>query len=137
MPNIPQSLAVLVVLRASRCCEYCHAPQLLVGQAFHYDHIKPFSTGGETNLENLCYACSHCNTAKSDCTTGFDPKAGKITRLFNPRIDDWNKHFCWSDNSQELIGRTAIGRATIVRLKMNDKLLQDARLFWQTTGYFP
>lgn len=137
MPKIPPSLAVLVSLRAGRRCEYCHAPQLLVGQSFHFDHIKPFSTGGKTNAENLCFACAHCNTAKSDDTEGADPKTGKTIRLFNPRIDDWERHFRWSDDRKELIGRTAISRATIAKLKMNDKLLQDARLFWRLTAYFP
>ncbi|HMZ17201.1 MAG TPA: HNH endonuclease signature motif containing protein, partial [Blastocatellia bacterium] len=136
MPKIPQSLVALVALRADRRCEYCHAPQLLVGQVFHLDHIKPFSVGGKTDAENLCYACAHCNTAKSDYVTGSDPKTGKTVRLFNPRTDDWDKHFRWSDDFKELIGRTAIGRATIATLRMNDPLLQNARPIWLSTGYF-
>lgn len=137
MPKIPPSLAALVLLRAGKRCEYCHAPQLLIGQTFHFDHIKPISIGGKTVAENLCFACPHCNTAKSDHIEGFDPRTGKTIRLFNPRIDHWESHFRWGGNRKQLIGRTAINRATIVTLKMNDQLLPEARPFWQAAGYIP
>ena len=32
----------------------------------HVDHIKPWSKGGETNLDNLRTLCSVCNIGKSD-----------------------------------------------------------------------
>jgi hypothetical protein len=137
MPKIPPSLASLVSLRADKRCEYCHAPQILIGQAFHFDHIKPCSIGGKTIAENLCFACPHCNAFKSDHIEGSDPKTGRLIRFFNLRIDDWERHFHWSNNCEQLLGRTAIGRATIANLKMNDKLLQEARPFWQAAGYIP
>lgn len=89
------------------------------------------------SVENLCYACPHCNIAKSNRTTGLDPKTGNIVRLFNPRIDDWDKHFRWHRTWELLVGQTAIGRATIVALNMNDKLLQEARPFWRLAGRIP
>jgi hypothetical protein len=136
-PKISPSLTLLVALRAGKRCEYCHAPQILIGQSFHFDHIHPSSSGGKTAAENLCFACPHCNIAKSNRTEGVDPRTGKLIRLFNPRTDDWDRHFRWSDNCEQLIGRTAIGRATIVSLRMNDALLQEARPFWRVAGYIP
>jgi 5-methylcytosine-specific restriction endonuclease McrA len=32
----------------------------------HADHIKPWSRGGETTLENLRTLCMKCNIGKSD-----------------------------------------------------------------------
>jgi hypothetical protein len=136
-PYISTSLAGVVLLRAGKRCEYCHAPQQLTGQAFHFDHIIPVSIGGKTTAENLCLACSHCNIAKSNRTKEVDPKTGKQVRLFNPRSDDWKKHFRWSANWTRINGRTAIGRATVVALKMNDELLQEARPFWRSAGKLP
>ena len=40
-----------------------------------------------------------------------------MTRLFNPRTDNWHDHFTW--NGPRLVGKTAIGRVTIDVLKIN------------------
>ena len=40
-----------------------------------------------------------------------------LTRLFNPRIDQWDEHFEWS--GAELLGKTAIGRVTVEVLNIN------------------
>lgn len=62
---IPARVAALVRARAAGRCEYCHAPQLLVGQAFHIDHVIPLAAGGQTTDSNLCLSCAHCNLAKA------------------------------------------------------------------------
>jgi HNH endonuclease len=74
-------------MRAAGHCEYCHAPQILIGQTFHLDHVIPRSVGGQTVAENLCFACSHCNIAKSNRTAGIDPRSRMRVRLYNPRMD--------------------------------------------------
>ena len=38
----------------------------------HVDHVKPWSKGGDTVLENLQILCNVCNIGKSD----VDPFAG-------------------------------------------------------------
>src|SRR5437899_12231073 len=48
---------------------------------------------------------------------GIDLVTGQLTRLFNPRQDDWNEHFSWL--GPELVGRTAVGRTTIDVLNIN------------------
>ena len=130
-------MAAQVVARAAGRCEYCHAPQILIGQAFHIDHIIPHSVKGQTVLDNLCLACSHCNIAKRDHTSAIDLRTGERVRLFNPRIDHWEQHFRWSKDLHKLIGRTPIGRATVEALDMNAKLLCKARYFWRVVGLIP
>ncbi|MGH7964008.1 MAG: HNH endonuclease [Candidatus Binatia bacterium] len=135
--RIPARVAALVQVRAVGRCEYCHAPQILIGQAFHLDHITPRSAGGQTTAENLCLACSHCNIAKSDRTEATDPRTGKREPLYNPRTHVWEEHFRWSRDWQKLIGRTPSGRVTVVALDMNAKILQKARPFWRIAGLIP
>jgi 5-methylcytosine-specific restriction endonuclease McrA len=135
--KIPAQIAAQVARRAAGRCEYCHAPQIIIGQAFHIDHIIPRFADGKSILENLCLACSHCNIAKSEQTTGVDPRTRKKTLLFNPRQDIWEDHFSWSNDWRRLIGRTPVGRATIVMLDMNAKRLQQARIYWRVVGLIP
>jgi hypothetical protein len=40
-----------------------------------------------------------------------------MTRLFNPRADDWAKHFRW--DGAILVGRTGIGRTTEYVIEAN------------------
>jgi HNH endonuclease len=131
------AFALVFKARAAARCEYCQAPQILIGQAFHFDHITPRSAGGQTTAENLCLACSHCNIAKGDRMAAPDPRTGKPVLLYNPRKDIWEEHFRWSQGWQKLIGRTPIGRATVRALDMNAKLLQKARPFWRVAGLIP
>ena len=49
---------------------------------------------------------------------GYDPATGELVPLFNPRRDGWNEHFAW--DGAILVGRSAIGRATIDVLRIND-----------------
>jgi hypothetical protein len=108
-----------------------------MGQTFHLDHIAPRSARGLATAENLCLACSHCNIAKGDRSAAVDPRTGRQVRLFNPRVDLWDEHFRWSQDWARLIGRTPTGRATIVALAMNAKLLQHARPLWRVVRLIP
>lgn len=97
---------------------------------FPIDHIIPRTRGGKSTLENLALACPRCNGHKWAFETGLDPQTGTGHPLFNPRTDDWKNHFEWAaDGSLRIQGMTEIGRATVVRLKMNDeKVLAIRRL---------
>ncbi len=100
--------------RALSRCEYCHVPAALYPLPFHVDHIIARQHGGLSILENLAFSCLHCNRHKA----GTDPKTGELVRLFHPRTDQWNIHFEWA--GALIVSSTAVGRATIRVLSMND-----------------
>jgi hypothetical protein len=79
--------------------------------------------GDLDNPENLAAACAHCNRLKGDFTTGRDPLSGREVRLFHPRGDAWDEHFTWSNDYLRVLPLTAVGGATIARLRMNDPIL--------------
>lgn len=63
--NINWRLRALVLMRDGARCRLCGAtPQN--GVRLHVDHIKPWSKGGETVIENLQILCEPCNIGKSD-----------------------------------------------------------------------
>src|SRR5438874_2220307 len=123
--------------RAGARCEYCRAPQVGCGYRFHLEHIVPTSLQGADDPANRALACMACNLAKGDRTAGRDPVTRRVLPLFNPRTQVWDDHFRWSDDCCEIIGRTAIGRATISALKLNKELLRNARRCWKIAGTFP
>ena len=122
--------------RALGRCEYCQTQQVIV-VSMEIDHIVPESAGGETTLANLCLACIGCNGFKLDFQTGIDPETENEVRLFNPRLQNWHDHFQWSDEGLWITGLTAVGRATITRLRMNRDAVVNARRRWVEAGWHP
>jgi hypothetical protein len=109
---------------------------------FTIDHILPQSLQGSDNLDNLALACRRCNERHYNFTTGIDPKTQEETPLFNPRKNQWSKHFIWSKDGLKIIGLTPIGRATCQRLDLNDdfhnnQFIQNSRRFWIQLGIHP
>lgn len=49
-----------------KCCICGRSPATTPNLELHIDHIKPYSKGGETIIENLQTLCSDCNLGKSD-----------------------------------------------------------------------
>lgn len=49
-----------------KCCICGKSPATTPGVTLHIDHIKPWSKGGETTIDNLQTLCSECNYGKSD-----------------------------------------------------------------------
>lgn len=123
--------------RAGARCEYCKAPQRACGYRFHLEHVIPSAEGGVDDFDNRALACAACNLAKSDKTEDVDPESGELTPLFNPRDDDWEEHFRWSDDRESIIAISPGGRATIVALKLNDEMRTDARKLWFDAGLLP
>lgn len=85
---------------------------------FQVDHIIAEQHGGKTILDNLAWSCLHCNKHKGPNIAGLDPVTGQLVPLFHPRHQPWERHFTWKGSI--LVGRTRVGRATILVLAMND-----------------
>lgn len=49
-----------------KCCICGRSPATTSGLELQIDHIKPWSKGGETTLDNLQTLCRDCNLGKSD-----------------------------------------------------------------------
>lgn len=49
-----------------KCCMCGRSPATTPGLELHIDHIKPWSKGGETVIDNLQTLCSDCNLGKSN-----------------------------------------------------------------------
>jgi hypothetical protein len=86
-------------------------------------------------LQNTCWACAHCNSFKGPDASGYDNATGRLVRLFNPRRDRWSDHFAW--RGPILIGKTAIARATIDVLRINDPDRVEQRRMLMEIGEFP
>jgi hypothetical protein len=116
---VSQKIKRLVFERAGFICEYCLALLAYSPQPFEAEHITPVSKNGSDDVENLACACGGCNGSKYNKTHAPDPFDGKIVPLFHPRQMPWNEHFIWSPDFLNIIGITAIGRATIEALELN------------------
>jgi hypothetical protein len=114
----------LVHERAEGICEYCLTSEENSGQTMQVDHIEP--DGGDV-LENLCLSCWNCNNHKRKATAITDPVTQVNAALYNPRTQRWNDHFAWIDGASRILGLTPIGRATVIRLKMNRSAIVIAR----------
>ena len=133
---IGADLRAAVRQRARDRCEYCGLLQgHLAFAPFHVDHIIARKHGGQTALENLARICWRCNRHKGTDLTSFDPLTSELTRLFNPRADQWLDHFALQEN--QLISNTAIGRTTISLLRLNISERLAERSLAITVGQYP
>ncbi|WP_088258134.1 HNH endonuclease [Fimbriiglobus ruber] len=110
------ALRAFVRHRADYRCEYC---RLHEGDAdylaFHVDHVIAKQHGGTDDPDALCYACSECNWAKGpNLARHLD---GNFYPLFNPRRQNWKRHFRWEITT--LVGKTKTGIVTIYVLNIN------------------
>jgi hypothetical protein len=127
---------ITVRQRAKHRCEYCHAPEHVTGYAFHIEHIRPRKRGGRDDVSNFALCCMPCNRAKWHHATGVDPQTGKEQRLFNPRKDNWARHF-QIEKRLYIRGKTPVGRATESCLEMNQRRQLEARQLWIELGIYP
>jgi hypothetical protein len=137
MPVIPRKLRQEVIRNAGNRCEYCLTSQDLTLATFHIDHILARSAKGKTAFENLCLSCPFCNLYKKGRISARDVKTGRQVRLYNPRRDQWRKHFRWAADGLRIIGLTGIGRATIDTLRMNNDISINARRLWVASKIHP
>ena len=128
-----QALRKLVRGRARHRCEYCGLAQADSPVALHVEHITPRQHGGGDDPANLALACNHCNQHKGPNLTGL--LDGKLYPLFNPRKQNWNRHFRWEQTT--LVGKTKTGIVTVQVLNMNNASRLMLREFLLFAGRFP
>ena len=126
----------LVRNRARRRCEYCrlHENDLPLW-SFHADHIVAEQHSGSDVPANLAWACQRCNLFKGTNLTTIDPQTGKLARVFNPRNQQWDKHF--KIENTRIGGLTPTGRATARLLQMNVEERTDLRAELAALGHWP
>lgn len=137
MARVGERVRGIVLARARERCEYCHAPQRMLGYRLHVEHILPTARGGTDALSNLASSCGPCNFAKEATLEGFDPASNARVPLFNPRMHRWDEHFAWNEDGIMLVGRTPTGAATVLALDINQPLQLSARLGWRQLGLLP
>jgi hypothetical protein len=104
--------------RAADRCEYCLLRQEHCELTHHVEHIVARQHGGSDDASNLALACHRCNLSKGPNLTAIDPVTCEIVPLFHPRSGNWSENFLLE--GERVIGLTAIGRATVQLLAMND-----------------
>jgi hypothetical protein len=113
-------------MRARNRCEYCrlrqeHDPF----HTFYAEHIIAKQHRGSDGLQNLAWACHHCNLHKGTNFASFDPDTDEVSRLFHPRNDYWTDHFKF--DGPWIVGISAIGRTTAWLLQMNSEERMELR----------
>jgi len=67
--QIPNPIKTVVQKRDGNHCRYCkaevHFTTTVNKNKAVYDHVKPYSQGGETSVDNIVIACNQCNQSKS------------------------------------------------------------------------
>lgn len=135
MSRVSAAVALRVRERARHRCEYCHLRPEWTRLGFQIDHVIAQKHLGPSEEENLAFACLRCNLRKGPNVAGVDPVSGEIIRLFHPRQDVWSDHFDWHDSW--LFGKTALARATIQVLGINDTDAVWLRETLALEGLFP
>ena len=137
MANISKKTRLLVAERAKRCCEYCFSQENYSPDYFSVEHIIPRVLKGSDFIINLAYSCLACNSHKYAHIEAYDPVLGLFVPLYNPRVDVWEQHFCWSDDYSILTGLTPKGRASIEKLRLNRASVVNLRVVLAAIGKHP
>ena len=110
----------LVKARAGNRCEYCRLHQDQEPYyRFHIEHIIAQQHRGGDDPANLALSCHHCNSRKGTNLSAVDPQTGNIVRLFDPRRQNWSRHFRLVQ--RRVVGITECGRASVTLLGMNQR----------------
>ena len=137
MSSISKSLRQQVINEAGYRCEYCRTSSRLIGMPLVMDHILPSYLGGNDERENLAACCYRCNEFKGAKITANDPVTNESISLFNPRLQRWLDHFQWANGGTHIIGITAIGRGTVLALRLNNEDVVQARAIWISLSWHP
>jgi HNH endonuclease len=134
---LPESIKSAVRAQAKNQCGYCRSLQKYILGVLEIEHITPTAAGGKDNEENLWLSCRLCNNFKGTQTHAYDPITAKRSPLFNPRKQDWSRHFEWSVDGTHILGRTRCGRATVKALQLNNSYAVTVRQSWVAAGWHP
>jgi 5-methylcytosine-specific restriction endonuclease McrA len=121
--------------RAGERCEYCLPHQEDGNLTFEADHVVAEKHGGSTTLDNLAWSCFTCNHYKGTDLSSVDPSTTRTVPLFNPRKQQWSRHFRL--NGGRIEGITASGRATERLLRFNRDERIAVRLNLIALGRYP
>ena len=64
--SIPQDVKIAVAVRDEGLCQHCGTS----AGPMQYDHVIPYSLGGDNSVENIQLLCRRCNAAKSNRYVG-------------------------------------------------------------------
>ena len=64
--SIPQDVKIAVAVRDGGLCQHCGTS----AGPMQYDHIIPYSMGGDNSVKNIQLLCHRCNRAKSNRYVG-------------------------------------------------------------------
>lgn len=109
--------------------------QSLQGATFHMELVIPRVLGGASDSSNLALACPSCNLHKATRISARTSSSGEVAAISNPRMDVWDQHFEWGDYT--LVGKSDIGRATILALDLNHERRIRIRQAEQRFSLFP
>jgi hypothetical protein len=135
--RVPDDLRARVRAESGNRCGYCLARQEYVLGTLEIEHILPRARGGTNDQDNLWLSCSLCNTFKGVRTHAIDPASGKLVALFNPRRQRWADHFAWGEGGLVIAGTSESGRATVIALRLNNKIAVAVRRAWIAAGWHP
>ena len=130
---IPAAIKRLVRERANYCCEYCLIPEAFTFASHEIDHIIARKHGGQTTVNNLALSCAICNKHKGSDLASIDPETDKLTSLYHPRKEKWQKHFRIEDS--RIIALTPEGRVTVRLLKFNRQERCEERRLLMGAGF--
>lgn len=117
--RVRENLRAEVERRAGGICEYC---RIVIEDTYfggEVDHIISLKHRGQTELENLAYACQSCNRSKGSDLGSISKASKTLVRFFNPRTDDWNEHFRVNSDA-EIEPLTEIGEVTAIIFGFNE-----------------
>ena len=114
---VDRATARLVRERAAGFCEYCRLPEAALSVPHVIDHVIAQQHGGADVPDNLALACGRCNAHKGPNLSGIDRTDSIIVTLFNPRRQQWGRHFRF--DGPVVVGESRAGRATVLTLAMN------------------
>jgi hypothetical protein len=137
MAYLPTELRARLEAADRQRCSDCQTSAAISGILLTTDHVAPMVLGGATAFENLCLARYSRNQYTAAQALATDPLTGETVALYHPRQAVWGAHFGWSADGTQIEGRAAIGRATIIAVRLKHSVIVSARARRVSAGWHP